>query len=290
VSLETDDALCLRCWDWSETSQTAVFFARRLGLVRCLAKGAKRENARFSGGIQPFTRGELIVSTRKVERDPQALATLASWDLSEVFPAVRTSLSAFYAGHAMLDAIQHALTDADPHPSLFDTLVTCARMLCAEPTTNDRALLLLAWAALSETGHAPELLRDVRTGEGLSAAAAPTFAFAPRLGGLTRDEHTEHATPVWRVRAGTVAVLRDASRGGISPGADPAYIARAAALLLMHFRDVFACDPAAVRAWLERQKHERLTPPSSAPRPRPTQSSPASPRWSDGCPPAPPAS
>ncbi|HEX2838968.1 MAG TPA: recombination protein O N-terminal domain-containing protein [Phycisphaerales bacterium] len=256
MSLHTDDAICVRAWDWSETSQTVVFFARALGVVRCVAKGSKREDARFSGGIEPMTRGELIVSLRKLERNPQSLATLTSWDLQEPFPAVRSGLSAFYAGHAMLDVVQHAVTDADPHPALYDALLAGARMLCGDAAVNDRAVLLVAWSALSDTGHAPELFRDVRTGDELSAAR--TYAFAPRLGGLTADAAGVGSvggaavSPVWRVRAETVAVLRDVSRGGVSPGIDPVSIVRAASLLLMYYREVFSCDPSAVRAWMER--------------------------------------
>lgn len=263
VSLHTDDAICLRAWDWSETSQTVVFFARALGVVRCVAKGSKREDARFSGGIEPMTRGELIVSLRKLERNPQSLATLTSWDLQEPFPAVRSGLSAFYAGHAMLDIAQHAVTDADPHPALYDALLAGARMLCGDPAVNDRAVLLVSWSALSETGHAPEMFRDVRTGNELSPAK--TYAFAPRLGGLTVDAMVAGAavSPVWRVRAETVALLRDVARGGVSPGIDHASIVRAASLLLMYYREVFACDPAAVRAWMERVQTRDAAGPSS---------------------------
>ncbi len=253
MALETDDAICLRCWDWSETSQTAWFFARRLGLVRSVAKGSKREHSRFSGGIEPLTRGEIIVSTRKIERDPQALATLASWDLMEMFPAVRRNLSAFYAGHAMLDIIQHSLTDGDPHPALFDKLVTCCRMLSDLESTNDRAVLLLAWAALAETGHAPELQRDVRSGREFEVGE-PTYAFSPTLGGLTRDGDPGTPGPTWRVRAETVVALRDTARGGVAPGTEHVTIVRAASLILMHFREVFSCDPGAVRAWLDRHR------------------------------------
>ncbi|MFN9968750.1 MAG: DNA repair protein RecO, partial [Phycisphaerae bacterium] len=53
-----DDAICIRVWDWSETSQTVSLFCRSLGVVRGLAKGSKRQDARFSGGYELFTRGQ----------------------------------------------------------------------------------------------------------------------------------------------------------------------------------------------------------------------------------------
>ncbi len=259
VALETDEGVCIRCWDWSETSQTVWLYGRRLGLVRCVAKGSKRDKGQFSGGIEALTRGEFIVSLRKVERDPNSLATLASWDLLEVFPISRNNLSAFYAGHAILDIVQHGLADGDPHPSIFEAIVTSARML--DGAAGDAcAVLLFAWHVLRETGHTPEVWHDVRGGGDL--AAAKTYAFAPRLGGLTRDDigegrvGAEAQGDVWRVRAETVETLRDVSRGGIRPGADPASVTRAARLLLMHFREVFSCDPRGVRAWIDRIQSE----------------------------------
>ena len=38
-----DTAICIRCWDFSETSQTVSLVTREHGVVRGLAKGAKRE-------------------------------------------------------------------------------------------------------------------------------------------------------------------------------------------------------------------------------------------------------
>src|SRR4051812_20305466 len=57
----TDQAVCIRQWDWSETSQTVSLFGRETGVVRAIAKGSKREHSRFSGGLEVMTRGEMIV-------------------------------------------------------------------------------------------------------------------------------------------------------------------------------------------------------------------------------------
>ena len=55
-----DEALCIRHWDWSETSQTVSLFTRTHGLVRGLAKGSRREKSNFSGGIELLTRGQAL--------------------------------------------------------------------------------------------------------------------------------------------------------------------------------------------------------------------------------------
>ena len=56
----TDSAVCLRCWDYSETSQTVSLLTREHGILRGLAKGAKRPKASFSGGFDPLTCGQLV--------------------------------------------------------------------------------------------------------------------------------------------------------------------------------------------------------------------------------------
>jgi DNA repair protein RecO len=268
VALERDEGVCVRRWDWSETSQTLWVFARRLGLLRCVAKGAKREHAGFSGGVEPLTRAEFVVSLRAQQRNPQSLATLASWDLVEIFPAVRESARAFSAGLAMIDIIPRVVTDADPHPALYDALLTSIRML-GDDQADVRALLLLAWSALADTGHAPELARDVRTGAILSDT--PAYSFSPRLGGLVEDDTRRGHDPVWRVRAETVHVLRALRSGGVPAGTAPAAVERAARLVLLYLKEVFSCEPPAVDAWLR----ARTATPDATPQDEASRASPA---------------
>lgn len=224
--------MCIRQWDWSETSQTVSIFTRAHGVVRCVAKGAKRENARFSGGLEVMTRGDLVASLKTGE----TMSILASWDLAEVFPAARRSLSSFHAGMTMLDIVQHSLQDHDPHPALYDALVTALRDL-GEPDPERRALLRLLWAALSETGHRPELTADVASGEAL--APAEIYLFLPRLGGVSANGAAASG-PAWRVRKETIGLLRCIES---TPAADEATIERATRLLAMYFREVFGADP-----------------------------------------------
>lgn len=241
VPLTTDQALCIRVWDWSETSQTVSLFGRTTGVIRGVAKGAKRENARFSGGLEVLTRGEFIASIKNTEQ----LALLTAWDLQETFPAARASLSAFYAGMTMLDLVHHAVKDHDQHPALFDALLASLREL-GEPGRDTWALLCFLWTLLVETGHQPELFQDAAGGE---LTDARSYAFSARLGGLTKD--TPQSDGVWRVRAETVTLLRGLA-AGIQEG-DRAAAQRATKLLALYFREVFACELPSMRGVLGRE-------------------------------------
>jgi DNA repair protein RecO (recombination protein O) len=225
-----DRAVCIRHWDWSETSQTVSLFTREAGVIRGIAKGARRERAPFSGGIELITRGEMIA----IVKPGSELATITAWDLQETFPAIRKSLLSFHAAMYMVDAAQHSIQDHDPHAMLFDALLDALRSLGSE---SDRLVAVKFLAAtIAETGWAPELARDVVTGGPLSKSA--TYGFAPSLGGFTNEKitvvsGTSTPGPVWRVRGETLDLLRSVApaQAAGGNGAQPVVVDRAGRLL-----------------------------------------------------------
>jgi DNA repair protein RecO (recombination protein O) len=223
-----DTAICIRHWDWSETSQTVSLFARETGVVRGIAKGSRREKSPFSGGLEVLTRGEVVA----IVKPGADLANITAWDLREIFPALRRSLPAFYAGMYLADLAHQAVSDRDPHPALFDALLGALRGL--SPSAERRSVLTFQWRALVETGYRPEVDRDVVRGEALAPAA--TYAFAPRLGGFTRDGEVAPG-PLWRARAETLEQLRALDRGEGAGGSMEA-VERSSRLLDAYLREV----------------------------------------------------
>lgn len=243
----TDQAVCIRHWDWSETSQTVSILGRELGLIRGLAKGSKREKSRFSGGFEVLTRGEV----QAIVKPSAELATLTAWDLQETFPAVRRSLQSYYSGMYLADLVRHSLHERDPHPALYDSLVAALRLL-GDPDGDRRAVLGFQWATLAETGYRPELALDVATGAPL--AEARTYGFAPRLGGFTADlaETGAHAAPstgpVWRVRAETLALMRAMAAQGVDTPGPAEALDRASRLLASYLREILGRELPAMKA------------------------------------------
>jgi DNA repair protein RecO len=249
----SDQAICIRVWDWSETSQTVSVFGRTTGVIRAVAKGSKRENSKFSGGLEVLTRGEFMAAIKNTDN----MALLTAWDLQETFPAARASLSAFYAGMTMLDLVHRGVQDHDPHPALFDGLLLGLREL-GTPESDRWAVLKFLWMVLVETGHQPEVFKDASGGQDLESAKS--YAFSARAGGLTRDvasasgrqsERGAAANGVWRVRAETVELLRGLAAG--HGEGDNAAVERATRLLALYFREVFACELPSMKQMLARE-------------------------------------
>ncbi|MBX3356845.1 MAG: DNA repair protein RecO [Phycisphaeraceae bacterium] len=225
-----DDALCVRHWDWSETSQTVSLFTRAHGLVRALAKGARRPKAPYSGGIELLTRAEASL----IIKPSSDLVLLTAWDLAETFAAVRRSLAAYYAGMYIAEVVQVSVTDRDPHPAMFDSAVDCLRSL-DEPSGARAALAMFQWNVLVETGYRPVLGNDDQGPGG-------TRRFSPAHGGVVRDPPTT-GSPVWSVRAETVTLLeRLDAEGRLPTDAHPQTVDRAGRLLAAYLRYVLGRD------------------------------------------------
>ncbi len=240
----SDQAIVIRLWDFSETSQTVSLFCRELGVVRGLAKGSKRADVRFSGGFDLVTRGQV----QAIVKPTEAMATITGWDLLEVFPAVRGSLGAFYAAMAMADVAHHAVRDHDPHPELFDGLVEGLRVLSATDA-GTLGVLRVVWVALSETGYRPELERDIRD-PSARLGDEGTVVFLPALGGFTRVGASAEG---WRVRGETLRMLRALAGGpGSVAGYGQATLARGLRLLSAYFGAVTGELPRGLGGFLDR--------------------------------------
>ncbi len=207
MSNVSDTAVCIRQWDWSETSQTVSLLTKTLGIVRAVAKGARRENASFSGGLNVATEGDITLSIK-----PGRMAIVTSWDLSQPFPGLRQRLGSYNCAMYAIDLISHTLAESDPHPVLYDHLImTLNRFSAADGCAESllRPLLSYQWLLLTELGFKPVVDRNAVDGSTLPTTQ--TLGFSTQAGGVVPDpaeSSVDAAVPdAWRVRASTIRVL-----------------------------------------------------------------------------------
>jgi DNA repair protein RecO (recombination protein O) len=213
VASVSDQAIVLRRWEWSETSQIVALFLREHGVLRGVAKGARREKAPFSGGFEPLTRGNVVAYPRR----SSSLATLAEWDLQQIYWGPRQSLRAHYMGLYAADLALHMMAEADPHPHLFDALADALNSLSGAPS-DARNLLEFQWEVLVESGHRLDLADPEHTGR------SRALGLDLDAGRLVADPGPEAAfNGVWRVRKETIHLLRRIEQGAVEdPSENPA--------------------------------------------------------------------
>ena len=233
-----DQAVCIREIDWSETSQVVALLTESHGVVRGLAKGSKRTSAgavaRFSGGIEVLTLGQVVGTTRP----SSDLAQLTEWDLQDDFHHLRTSFDAQMLGFYAADITAALVGEGDAHPRLLAAL-TCMLAGLAEPASRDAALLCYQCRLVTDCGYQPDLQRDVHEDKPLPDRA--TYGFDARAGGFTaRRVANGSATNVfgpWKVRRETLTILREVDAAG-RVDATSAVTTRANRLLCVYIRAI----------------------------------------------------
>ncbi len=230
----TDIAICIRRWDYSETSQTVSLFGRAHGILRGIVKGAKRAKGKFAGGIDLLTHGQIVA----IVKPSSDLAIITEWTLQEMYRGPRDNLDANRAGLYMADLVHHLLNEHDPHPNLFDTF---SQSLSALEDTKSISFTLLGfqWAILCETGFKPELDHDAQTGEVFEGDES-TYAFSAAAGGVVADTGTGDR---WRVRSETIKLLRLVAAEQSEIDYPPATVDRANRLLAAYIREVIGKEP-----------------------------------------------
>lgn len=231
-----DEAICIRHWDFSETSQTVGLFSLTHGLVRAIAKGSRRERGGFSGGVDLLTRAQITLTVKS----GMGLATLTDWSLIENFPNIRNEMQANKIAYFAADLVGRLFEAHDPHPNMYWGFAHLLRHINSGVNgvvaKNEFLLLDFQWMALKEAGLQPIL--------GECPAGSDVIHFDPRDGGRV----VENQTPTtWRVRVSTIAIL-DAMRTGTDKTIpDDESVVRANRLLAAYIRDAIGEEPFTMR-------------------------------------------
>ena len=178
-----DRCICLRKFEYSETSQILTLFARSQGLVRVIAKGAHRttkaDASKFGGGIDLLNVGETVFTVQP-ERD---LGTLTEWNLREGHPDLRRNLRGLYLGFYAAELVGLLVEERDPHPDLFDRLEET--LLELGTPRSEQVFIAFQMDLLREAGYLPELSACSSCGTVLGTHhSAPSTSFAPARGGV----------------------------------------------------------------------------------------------------------
>ncbi|MDA1007622.1 MAG: DNA repair protein RecO [Planctomycetota bacterium] len=231
-----DDCLCIRHWDFSETSQTVGVFTRSLGVIRAIAKGSRREKSPFSGGVDLLTRaqGGLIV------RRGHELSTLTSWNLSQTWSFLRSDMRANRAAFLFADVTGRMLMPHEPHPRAFDALIQALDTL-ERGDGVDATVTRFLWSILEVAGETPRLPNNPFAPSTTPRESEVFLPFFPHDGGFVQSG----SGVSWPVRMSTVVALEQLITG-VAPPADTEASTRSARLLVALVREILGSEPPTV--------------------------------------------
>jgi DNA repair protein RecO (recombination protein O) len=111
-------AVVLSRFALAESDLVVSFFTREHGLVRGVARGARRMKSRFGGALELFTQGELIF----FDGGRSDLVQVDHFDITRPFGRVREDLERL--GHAawIAECVARLTAERDPHPAVYGLL------------------------------------------------------------------------------------------------------------------------------------------------------------------------
>lgn len=178
MALSSDEAIILKLSDYSETSQIVTLLTRESGLVRLIAKGARRATkARPSVGLDLLEIGQMTFHPAKGEA---GLGTLGEWRQSTALLGLRGDLLRVHIALYAAECTLAVTSENDPCSEIFEGLRGLLEGLAGErvsETIEPAARLLQYQAALlKEIGYAPNLRQCVVCGRPRRRGAAAWFS------------------------------------------------------------------------------------------------------------------
>ncbi len=183
MPLVSDRCICLRKFEYSETSQILTLFSRRQGIFRAIAKGAHRRTkagaGKFDGGIDLLDVGHAVF----IHDPTKDLGTLTEWSLAEGHLPLRTHLRAMRLGLYAAELTGLLIEEHDPHPEVFDALESALTQIPGPG--REEAFLAFELALLLQAGYMPEWSACVECGRVIGTR--DPVRFSPSRGGIVCD-------------------------------------------------------------------------------------------------------
>jgi len=115
------ESLVLKSHNLAEADRIVVFFTKTHGVVRGVAKGAKRLNSRFGSLLEPFT----IVTLEYFEKEDRELVSIRHLDLVRSFFAEASDPAVLHSYSYIADLVIAFVPPRDANEKLYRMIKAC---------------------------------------------------------------------------------------------------------------------------------------------------------------------
>jgi DNA repair protein RecO (recombination protein O) len=174
-------AIVLRVVNYGESDRIVTLFSRDTGRLSALARGARKSQRRFAGGLSLCAVGTAALR----ERPGAELATLERFDASESHATLGSDLGRLAHAAYAAELVSKLCAPHQAEPAVFDWLAEFLRLLDGDGASAER-LRVFEIGLLSGLGFAPVLDTCAACGGDRFSGRAPaevSFRWDPDRGG-----------------------------------------------------------------------------------------------------------
>jgi DNA repair protein RecO (recombination protein O) len=181
MRIRESEAFVLRNFKLAEADKIVVFLTRDYGVVRGVAKGARRLKSKFGAGLEPFTRVQLSF----LEKEGRELVQVEQVEILHSFFKLARRDEAVAAFDYLSELALEFAPPHQPDEKFFRMICACFNAIEEDPSALQSVVNYFEIWTLKLTGFLPDVKRCGRCGAELSAggASAPVHFnsdFSPR--------------------------------------------------------------------------------------------------------------
>jgi DNA repair protein RecO (recombination protein O) len=151
MSIIETEGLVLKSYGLAEADKIVVFLTQEHGLVRGVAKGAKRLKSRFGGSLEPFS----IVRLTYFQKEERELVSIRSCEIIKSFFQKASSPNFFQKLAYVVELLSDFAPPSDPNERLFRMAKVCLETSDEHPEKLEQMILYFEIWLLKLGGYLP---------------------------------------------------------------------------------------------------------------------------------------
>ena len=173
MNLVTTEAIVLRSYNLAEADRIVLCFTRAAGLIRGVAKGARRMRSRFGAGLEPFT----LVRLEFREKENRELVTITGVEILKSHFDLAADVECAEALGYMAELVNEFAPPHEANEKLFRMVSACLDALAAAPQISKIVLRYFEVWILRLAGSLPDVSACAVCGSALTPAQAVYLDF-----------------------------------------------------------------------------------------------------------------
>jgi DNA repair protein RecO (recombination protein O) len=204
VAAHATSAIVLRTVSYGESDRVVTLFGRTTGRVSALARGARKSQRRFAGGLGLGSVGEISVR----ERAGAELLTLESFDVTASHPSFGSDVARMAHAAYVSELVSKLCAPRQVEPGVYDWLATFLDLLDAEGASAER-LRVFELGLLGRLGFGPVVATCAVCGGERAGPPPVDYRWDPERGGAVCSSCGRTGRPIRREVRETLARLAE---------------------------------------------------------------------------------
>ncbi|MCB1024767.1 MAG: DNA repair protein RecO [Acidobacteria bacterium] len=149
------EALVLKTYNLSDADKIAIFLTLKSGLIRGVAKGAKRLKSKFGGGLEPFS----VVQLEYHQKEERELVSIQQIELIKSYFKIASNPEFLQTFSYLIDLVIQFAPPHEPNERLFKMVRACLESNTRSAKDLESIKFYFEYWMLRLGGYLPDWLR-----------------------------------------------------------------------------------------------------------------------------------